>query len=620
MSCAEERLDEGRLNSGMAGRPVIGSGAVAGFGLLGVLLCAVWAANFLLFHTLAELFSVVVAFAAAVVAWYSRDWIGRNYLLLLGIGQFFVGGIDIVHTLGYKGIPVFPDNGGNMSSQLWLSARALEAVNFLLAVWMPHRRYHVGAVLAVESVLMVALLAAVFGNVWPATFIEGSGVTPVKTLAELVLVTLFLVALLRLRGCRADFDPMVYRLLLLCLGTKVVTELVFSSYSDLFGLVNFVGHFLKIASAWLLLRAVVDSGLRRPQSLIFGVLERERSLSGEVALHAQTLDAVLDATLDPVLMFDGEGRVRFASRAAEQFFDRGAQELVGRTWRQAGLPEAVMTPLEVLALDVLTDGHHRTMETCITWRGERLCLELQTSPVGGDGQPPTAVVAFLRDITARKSMEEDLKSSLDDNRVLIQEVHHRVKNNLQIVSSILQMQGWRMTDPELRQQFEEACGRILSLAKVHELIYKQENVASVDFVLYVRTLCAELFRMHSLREDRVVLSVSGESIALAVDKAEPLALIVHELVVDALKHAFGDSGGLLRLDISVPRPGEGLLLVADDGNQAERVMDFEGTSGSLGLRMVGVLVRQMHGGIAVRRGNGTEVEIRFPLAELIAES
>lgn len=609
-------LDDGRLIAGAARRPVIGSGAVAGFGLLGVLLCALWAANFLLFHTLAELFSIVVAFAAAVVAWYSRDWVGRNYLLLLGVGQFFVGGIDVVHTLGYKGLAIFPNNGGNLSSQLWLSARTLEASTFLLAVWMPQRRYNVGVLLASLSGIMLLLLAAVFGNLLPATFVDGVGVTPAKTVWELALVALLAIALVRLRRQVADFDPAVYRLLVLCLCAKVATELVFTSYMDLFGLVNFTGHFLKIIGAWLLLRAVVDSGLRRPQSLIFGALERERTLSGEVLMHAQTLDAVLDATLDPVMMFDAEGRVRFASRAAERFLDRGAQELVGRTWREAGLPEGVMAPLEGLVLDVLADGLVRTSEVCLSWRGDRLCLELQTSPVGTAGQPSTAVVALLRDITARKAMEEDLKSSLADNRVLVQEVHHRVKNNLQIVSSILQMQGWRMTDPELRQQFEEACGRILSLAKVHEMIYKQDSVASLDFTLYVRTLCAELFRTHGPRENQVVLSVGGDSISLAVDKAEPLALIVHELVSDAMKNAFGGSGGRLRVEISEPRPGEASLLVADDGGNAARELDFDGASGALGLRMVGALVKQMHGSIHVRRAAGIEVEVRFPLADM----
>ncbi|MCR6631570.1 MAG: PAS domain-containing protein [Magnetospirillum sp.] len=609
---AEVRLDSAKSDQGSSTQLLIGHGAVAGFGLLGVVLCAVWASNFLLFHTISELFSVVVSFSAAVVAWYSRDWTGRNFLFLLGLSCLFVGVIDAFHIIAYKGINILPDSGGNLSSQLWLSARVLEAGNFLVAVWAPRRRYHLGALLAVETVVTVALLAAAFGNVWPPTFVEGQGVTPVKTAVELVLAAAFLLVLVRLRRHVADFDPAVHGLLVAAVAMKMATELAFSWYVDLFGLVNFIGHCLKIIGVWLLLRAVVDSGLRRPQSLIVGAMERERSLSNEAARHAQTLDAVLDATLDPVVMFHADGRIRFVSSAAERFFERGTRELVGRTWREAGLPEAVMLRLEGLTDAVLAEGAPRTEEFCVPWRGGPLCLECQVAPVDDDQMPHAAAVAVLRDITARKAMEESLKSSLEDNRVLVQEVHHRVKNNLQIVSSILQMQGWQICDPTLRRHFEEGCGRILSLAMVHELLYRQQSPASVDFTALVRALCAEVFRLHDLREDRVALTVEV-SAALSVEQAEPLALIMHELVADAVKNAFADGAGRLRVRLSCPAPGEGVLVVADQGANADRPMSFDEQSGTLGLRMVGSLVRQLRGNVSVHRGQGVEVRVHFPL-------
>lgn len=617
---------DGRQTTAVATkRHLIGSGAVAGFGVLGVLLCIMWTGNFLLFHTLAELFSVVVAFSAAAVAWYSRDWVGRNYLLLLGVSQFFVGGIDILHTVSYTGVGIIDPRGGNLPTQFWLGGRVFEASCFLAAVWAPQRRYGDRQLVAVLFLAWLLVVGGIFADWAPAAFVPGKGVTPLKMATEAVLVCAFAGIVLRLRRRASDYDPRIYTLLLVSAVAKLGTELSFSWYTDVFGLSHLIGHAFKILGAWAFLKAVVDSGLSRPQSLIFGALARERSLSSEVALHARTLDAVLDATLDPVVMFDGHGHIRFASRAAERFLERGNRELVGRTWREAGLSEALMLPLETMAGQVLASGQPRTEEYALMWHGDRLCLELQVSPVGGgDQHAAPAVVAFLRDISARKAMEEDLKSSLADNRMLIQEVHHRVKNNLQIVSSILQMQGWRITDPEMRQHFEEACGRILSLAKVHELIYKQDTLASLDFTLFARTLCGELFRMHNLREGQVVLSVRGDAMPLGVDKAEPLALIVHELVVDALKHAFGSAGGRLRVDVGeVPRDDmkgrEGILVISEDGGAPDRSLDFDGTSTALGLRMVGALVKQMHGSIHVARGSGgVEVEIRYPLAEAVA--
>jgi len=605
-----QRQAEQRGNSLRA----IGSGAAAGFSLLALVLCAIWAANFLLFHTLAEMFSVVVGIAAGVVAWYSRDWTGRNYLLLIGLASLFVGALDTVHTLGYKGMPIFDNHGGNLSSQLWLSARTLEAGAFLVAVWQPHRRYRVDLLVAILGIVVVALGATVFADVWPRTFVEGVGVTPFKLGFELTLAAAFVGVLFLLRRRAADFDPQIHALLVLCVGAKIVTELSFSWYTDLYGVANFLGHAMKIVGSWLFLKAVVDTGLRRPQALIFGAMAREKNLSDEVARHAATLDAVLDATVDPVVMFDAHGRMLFVSRAAERFFGRTSRELAARTWREAGLPEEVMGPLERLAFAVQEQCRTLTEEIVLSARRGGTCLELQVSPVGGEGAGGT--VACIRDISARKAMEEELKASLSDNRVLMMEVHHRVKNNLQIVSSILQMQGWRMTDPALRAKFEEACGRILSLAKVHELLYKQESAASVDFVLYARMLCGDLFRMYGVRDDWVELKVEAGSLPLPVDRAEPLALILHELVSNALKHAFTEEkGGQLTIRLSTAEAGEGLLMVADNGTKTGRRMDFEGETAALGLRMVDVLVKQIRGTRVVRRSSGTEVEVRFPLTE-----
>lgn len=591
-------------------------GNVVGTALVALTLCVIWASNFLLFHTLAEMFSVVVGFAACIVAWYSRDWTGRNYLLLVGLSNLFIGALDVVHALGYQGMLIFENNGGNLSTQLWLSARLLEGICLLVAVWSPQRRYNVAVVLSVLSVATVALLALVFTDLWPRTFIDGEGVTPFKTGCEAALVGLLLVVLLRLRRRKADFDPQIYALLVMFVLAKMATELAFSGYSDVHGIANFFGHGLKIFGAWLFLKAMVDVGLRRPQALIFGAMAREKALSEEIAHHAITLDAVLNATIDPVIMFDATGSIRFISRAGEQFFGRTSGELTARSWRQGGLPEDIMVPLERLSHSVFQSRQPMTEEIVLAPRRGGFCLELQVSPVAEGATGIAAVVACIRDITARKTMEEELKASLNDNRVLMLEVHHRVKNNLQIVSSILQMQGWRMTDPAHRGKFQEACGRILSLAKVHELLYAQDNVASVDFVLYVRTLCADLLRLYGVREDWVRLDMGDGSLVLAVDKAEPLALIVHELVSNALKHAFTEQGGLLTIRITALGREEGCLVVADDGTNVARHMDFYGETGSLGLRMVGVLVKQIHGTVAVRRTAGTEVEIRFPLGEL----
>lgn len=602
-----------RINEAMLGSLGSASRSLAVFVAVAVALWLASTQNFLLFHSLAETFSVVVAFAAFVVAWHSRRWIGRGYLLLLGFGHLYIGAIDVVHILAYKGMGVFSDHGGNLSSQMWLAARGFEVCIFVFALGWPHRHYRVGPLFAAFTTVTAALVVSVFAGLWPATFVEGVGVTGFKVTAEFLVSSLYMGCLLLLKRRAADFDPQIRNLLVLTVAVKAVTELTFTSYVDVYGLANFVGHVLKIGGCWLFLKAIVATGLHRPQALVFGAMDRERLLSDEVARHASTLDAVLDATLDPVAMVDAQCRFRFVSRAAEHFFGRSSGELAGKTWREAGLPAATLTPLAALCASVHEAREPVTRELEVNGRDGARNLEVQASPVIAADGTVEAVVVVIRDITVRKAMEEELRASLEDNRVLMMEVHHRVKNNLQIVSSILQMQGWRVADPALRGQFEEACGRILSLAKVHEMLYKQENPSSVDFVRYVRNLCDEMFQMYGVRNDWVGLNIEAGSLPLPLDKAVPLALIVHELVNNALKSSFTEAGGELRIRIAPESDDYGVLVIADNG-PGSLATDFGAPDISLGLRMVGVLVKQIQGSVDVRESDGNEVTIRFPLS------
>lgn len=590
-------------------------GAIIVFAVIVVALYGISQLSFLVFHVLAEIFAIVVSCTAFAVAWYSRKWIGSTYLLMLGIGQLFVALIDIVHTLSYKGMAVIPGADVGSSSQYWVAARAIEAFALVVALAWPMRRFPVGLVMAAFSAASVLAVGLILAGLFPVTFVDGSGLTPFKIGAEYTIVAVLGAALYLLRRNNAHFDPMVSRLLALALVAKIASELSFTIYIDVYDLKNFIGHIFKIIFAYLFLRALVETGLARPQALVFGSLEREKRLADEVRHHAGTLDAVLDSSLDPVAMISNDGGFLFVSRAAETFFGRSSDELCGRTWRGAGLDGTVMEPIEAMCAPVYATSQPVTAELTVSGADGRRWLEAQASPVRPVDGRAEAVVLVLRDITARKVMENDLKASLDNNRVLVQEVHHRVKNNLQIVSSILHMQGWRLSDPRMRNQFEQACGRILSLAKVHEMLHKQDSAASVDFVRYIHTLCSELFNLYGVGTG-VHLHIKPGSLVLELDKAVPLSLIFHELVTNAVKHAFTEQGG--ELSIQVESVGDrGRLVVTDDGKGMST--DFDGQTGSLGVRMVSVLTKQIHGTLTAQSPcpggkAGTRIEIDFPLA------
>ncbi|MGE5547486.1 MAG: MASE3 domain-containing protein [Solirubrobacterales bacterium] len=581
--------------------------------MLILVLLALAAYSFIVFHTVAELFAVIVAFTAFGLAWYSRPWIGSNFLLMLGIGHLFVAVLDLAHILAYKGMEIIPASGVNMGAQFWIAGRLMEAVAFSIALTRPLAAFPPGKAIAGFFSATILACGLIVTGAAPDMYVEGSGLTPLKISLEYG-ISLTYVALLALLIRRRDFDPRIREFLVVSLFAKVAAELAFTLYMDPFGVANFVGHVFKIVSYFMFLRAIVETGVVRPQALIFGSLEREKVLVDQIRRHAATLDAVLNASLDAVVMIDADGRFHVVSSAAEKVFGRTVQELNGRTWREAGLPDAAMAAIDAMRVRVLDSGQPQTTEYTVSAPGGIRCLEAQVSPMRSPEGEPSAVVVVIRDITARKVMEEELTSSLQDNRVLMTEVHHRVKNNLQIVSSILQMQGWRVSDPAVRGQFEEACGRILSLAMVHEMLYKQDNVSSIDFVGYVRSLCDELFRVYGIRNDWIDLKIADGSLPLALDKAVPLALIAHELVTDALKQGFSDQGGELRISMRQTGPDEGVLDVAEDGRAASS-LDLDGPTAPLGMRMVAVLVKQIQGTISMSQGGpGLQVTIRFPLS------
>lgn len=242
--------------------------------------------SYLLFHALAELFSVAVAGSVFAITWTSRRYLRSGYLLLVGIGYLAFGFLDLLHTLAYQGMPVFPDHAF-AANQLWIAARGLESVT-LVAGFAVHGRTRLpsaAALLAGFGAVVGLLVASIFWwRVFPACFVAGVGQTPFKIAAEYVIIALLALAAVLLHRRRAQFDGGVYRLLQGSLAAAIGCELAFTLYVSNYGPSNLVGHYLKILSYFLVHRAVVETCVRSPFDLVFRELaEANARLAGEVA-------------------------------------------------------------------------------------------------------------------------------------------------------------------------------------------------------------------------------------------------------------------------------------------------------------------------------------------------
>jgi two-component sensor histidine kinase/CheY-like chemotaxis protein len=212
--------------------------------------------------------------------------------------------------------------------------------------------------------------------------------------------------------------------------------------------------------------------------------------------------------------------------------------------------------------------------------------------------------------SARRYAEKRLRASLEEKETLLKEIHHRVKNNLQIVYSLINLQSRNMRDPKALEGLHDCGERVRAMAMVHEKLYHSDDLGSINFGEYLRDLSRSLLRSYGTR-DGVSVKVEAEEMRLGIDEAVPCGLIVHELVSNCLKHAFPDGRkGLILVGLR-REPGLLTLEVRDDGVGLPPDLDFQ-TSPSLGLRLIRLLAEQLQGSVAIGGRPGTRVAITFP--------
>ena len=216
------------------------------------------------------------------------------------------------------------------------------------------------------------------------------------------------------------------------------------------------------------------------------------------------------------------------------------------------------------------------------------------------------------DVTDSRRAEEQIKTSLNEKDVLLKEIHHRVKNNLQIISSLLNLQAHQIADPDALQTFRESQDRVKAMALIHERLYQTGDFAKIDFAGYVRNLTAQLLRSYKVNSNLIRLSLEVDPVPMNFDMAIPCALIIHELVSNSLKYAFGsDQSGQIWIRFSEDGHKMLRLTVRDNGRGLPEKMDFE-NSQSLGLKLVRSLTQQLDGNITYRNNGGFECDICIP--------
>jgi len=276
-------------------------------------------------------------------------------------------------------------------------------------------------------------------------------------------------------------------------------------------------------------------------------------------------------------------------------------------------------PIPQNQFEALLAGREKVVEyRMVTQGGDVRWVRDYARPVWDAEQGRTiAIYGAVQDITERKQAEAQLQASLREKEMLLKEIHHRVKNNLQVVSSLLALQADSVADARARQMFQDSVSRIRAMSLIHERLYRAKDLASIDACEYVRDLVAHLFSLYA-SPARVVRSyVRVDDLSLGIDTAIPCGLLLTELVSNVLKHAYPPEWGREgRIDVELRAAKEGwlTLTVGDDGVGLPADLDLKQAQ-SLGLQLVNLLAGQLKGTVALDRSAGTTFRITFPHVE-----
>ena len=261
--------------------------------------------------------------------------------------------------------------------------------------------------------------------------------------------------------------------------------------------------------------------------------------------------------------------------------------------------------------------------------GDRCWVHEIVQSIPDESGKPILVQGSIYDITERKAAEEALAKAEETRK---KEIHHRIKNNLQVISSLLSLQAEKFTDEAVTEAFRESQNRVISMSLIHEELYRSKEMETLDFAAYLKKLTADLLRTYRVRSDEISLKLDIEEVRFGMDTAIPLGIIINELVSNSLKHAFPEGKGgeiLIKLfqtdhnknkvisrNRKINKNGNSnystqfSLIVSDNGSGFPENIDFRNTA-SLGLQLVNTLVEQLEGKIELERNEGTNFIIRF---------
>lgn len=342
-------------------------------------------------------------------------------------------------------------------------------------------------------------------------------------------------------------------------------------------------------------------------------VDQRRKLEKNLRLSEEKFRELAETATDAIITINDSGLILFCNKSVERIFGYRSSELIGKD-------------LKILIPEHLKEKHEsamqqyiRTGEKTMSWssfettawhkREFEVPIELSFSEINqNDSKNFTAII---RDITDRKNVQKKMENTLREKDILLREIHHRVKNNLQIVSSLLSLQAGRVTDREASELLKISRDRIRSMALIHETLYKSKEVGNINIKEYLQELISYLYSSYNINQNAIKLNLEVKDTSLELETLVPISLIVNELISNALKHGFPDYQE--NACISVKLDGEGdryRLEISNNGKEFPTDIDFRNTN-SLGLQLVNTLSEQLNASLKLEVNGKTTFTLDF---------
>ncbi len=324
---------------------------------------------------------------------------------------------------------------------------------------------------------------------------------------------------------------------------------------------------------------------------------------------------VVEYAPNAIVMTNDAGRIEMVNAQAERLFGYDRSELLGQQVE-------VLVPLPMRGgHPAMRAGFFRKPQSRPMGAGRDLCglrkdgtmfpVEIGLNPI--ETEEGMMVLAAIIDISDRKREEERIKDSLREKDLLLGEIHHRVKNNLQIIHSLLGLQTSRVRDQVALAMLRESQNRVLSMALIHQTLYQSKDFAKVDFGAFLDSLVPTLITSYGINSGRFTVSVEAHDAHLPISAAIPCGLIVNELLTNTLKHGFPQGRqGEIAVRLANGDNGEAVLSVSDDGVGLPDDLDIANAT-TLGLQLVALLADQIGGELTIQRRDPTRFALRFPM-------